>query len=59
MSKVIYCREVGFDCDGKVSAETEEEAVAKAAKHAMEVHGVQEISPEIVAKVKSVVRDEP
>jgi predicted small metal-binding protein len=59
MKKVIYCREVGFDCDGKVSAETEEEVVAKAAKHAMEVHGVKEITPEIAAQVKSVVRDEP
>ncbi len=58
MSKAVYCREVGFDCNGKVTAETEEEVIAKAAKHAMEVHGVKEITPEIAAKVKSVVHDE-
>jgi predicted small metal-binding protein len=27
MAKVVRCRDVGFDCDGIVRAETEEEAL--------------------------------
>jgi predicted small metal-binding protein len=57
MGKVIHCREVGFDCNGVIKANTEEEALKLAAEHAMKVHGVKEITPEIVKKVKSVMRE--
>ena len=56
--KVIHCRDVGFDCEGVVRANTEEEVVAMAAEHAAEVHGVTELTPEIVEAVKSAIRDE-
>ena len=59
MAKVIHCRDVGFDCDGVIRAETEKEALEMAAAHAEEVHGLQEVSPEVVAKVQSVMREEP
>jgi predicted small metal-binding protein len=59
MSKVVNCRDVGFDCDGVVRAETEEEALRLVAQHAQDKHGVAEITPEIVEKVRSVMRDEP
>jgi predicted small metal-binding protein len=58
MEKVIRCRDVGFDCNGVIKAKTEEEALKLAAEHAMKVHGLKEITPEIVAKVKSVIRTE-
>ena len=58
MEKVVRCRDVGFDCNGVIKAKTEEEALKLAAQHAMTVHGVKEITPEIVAKVKSVMREE-
>lgn len=58
MAKVIKCKDVGFDCEGVIRAETEEEALRMAAEHAKSAHGVQEISPEILAKVKSVIRTE-
>jgi predicted small metal-binding protein len=57
MEKVVRCRDVGFDCDGVIKAKTEEQALNMAAQHAMAVHGVKEITPEIVAKVKSVMRE--
>jgi predicted small metal-binding protein len=59
MEKVIYCREVGFDCGGIIRAHTEEEALRLAAEHARKVHGLQQITPEVVAKIKSVIHDEP
>jgi len=55
MEKVIHCRDVGFDCDGVIRAKTEEEALKLAAEHAMKVHGVKDITPDIVQKVKSVM----
>ena len=58
MEKVVRCREVGFDCPGVIRAKTEEEALKLAAQHAMQAHGVKEITPEIVAKVKSVMKEE-
>jgi predicted small metal-binding protein len=58
MKKVIHCKDVGFDCDGVIRANTEEEALQQAAQHASEVHGVTDISPEIVEKIKSVMLEE-
>lgn len=59
MEKVIRCRDVGFDCNGVIKAKTEEEALALAAEHAKAVHGLKEISPDIVLKIRSVIREEP
>ena len=57
MGKVINCRDVGFDCDGVIKAETEEDALQMAALHAKEAHGVEEVTPEVVEKIKSVMRE--
>lgn len=57
--KVVQCRDVGFDCDGVVRAETEEEALAMVADHAREAHGLITVSAEVADKVRSVMRDEP
>lgn len=59
MEKVVRCRDVGFDCNGVIKADTEEEALKLVAQHAMVVHSVKEITSEIVAKVKSVMKEEP
>lgn len=58
MKKVIRCRDVGFDCNGVIKADSESEALAMAAEHARTVHGVKDITPEIVQKIKSVMREE-
>lgn len=58
MTKVIRCRDVGFDCDGVIKAPTENEALSLAAEHAKTVHGIKDITPEIVQKIKSVMREE-
>ena len=56
--KVLRCRDVGFDCDGVIRAETEEEILQQAAEHAKTVHNLSEISEEAVAKIRTLVRDE-
>jgi predicted small metal-binding protein len=58
MTKVVNCRDVGFDCDGVIRAETEEKAMQLVAEHAKEVHGIEEVPPEVVEKVRSVMKDE-
>ncbi|HET6541070.1 MAG TPA: DUF1059 domain-containing protein [Chryseolinea sp.] len=58
MEKVIRCRDVGFDCNGVIRAKTEEEALTLAAEHARKVHNVTEITPEIVDKIKAVMKEE-
>lgn len=58
MTKVVNCRDVGFDCEGVVRAETEEEALKLVAEHAKQVHGMEEVPPEVVEKVLAVMQDE-
>jgi predicted small metal-binding protein len=58
MSKVVHCRDVGFDCDGVVRAATEEEVLAQVAVHAKAVHNLETVTHEIVEKVRRVMRDE-
>ncbi|MFQ5857779.1 MAG: DUF1059 domain-containing protein [Anaerolineae bacterium] len=58
MAKVLRCRDVGMDCDFVARAETEEEILEKVAEHAQTVHNMDEIPEEVLAKVRSVIRDE-
>jgi predicted small metal-binding protein len=59
MEKVIRCRDVGFDCNGVIKAKTEKEALALAAEQAKAVHDLKEITPDVVDKIRSVIREEP
>ncbi len=57
MAKKVRCRDVGYDCEGVVSAETVEEILAKVAQHAKDAHGLGEVTEAVIAKVKSVIRE--
>ncbi|RMD65733.1 DUF1059 domain-containing protein [Candidatus Parcubacteria bacterium] len=56
MAKELHCRDLGFDCDGVIKANTEQEVMAQAAEHARNVHNLQEISDEVLDKVRSAIR---
>jgi predicted small metal-binding protein len=58
VTKVVNCRDVGFDCEGVVKADTEDETLALVAEHAKTVHGLDEVTSEVVAKVKSVMHED-
>jgi predicted small metal-binding protein len=58
MTKVVRCKDVGFDCEGVIRAETEEEILKKVAEHAQADHGLTEVSEEVVEKVRAVIREE-
>lgn len=57
MAKLVRCRDLGFDCDAEIRAETTEEAIQKVGKHAREVHGMDRVPIEIVDKVNQSIQD--
>lgn len=57
MAKSIKCMDVGVDCDFEARAENETELMKKVQEHARTAHGFKDIPPELVAKVKSAIRD--
>jgi predicted small metal-binding protein len=59
MGKVIECAQVVPEsgCDHVVRGATEEEALQNAAEHAKE-HGIVEITPDLMEKVKAAMHDE-
>ena len=58
MAKTYTCLDVGVDCDWKTSGETEDEVMASIKEHAAQVHPTIELTPDLVAAVRSVIKDE-
>ncbi|MEE8209858.1 MAG: DUF1059 domain-containing protein [bacterium] len=58
MAKVVRCRDAGADCDFEARAETEEELFQLVTEHAKAEHGMEELPPEMVEKVRSLIREE-
>lgn len=56
MAKQISCGHVVPGCSFEAEAATEQELVEKVAKHAAEAHGLEEVTPEILAKVRAAIR---
>jgi len=56
MSKTLACGDVMPGCDAKFEADTEEELMAKAGKHAADAHGITELTPEVVDAVKGAIK---
>ncbi|MFQ5857020.1 MAG: DUF1059 domain-containing protein [Anaerolineae bacterium] len=56
-SKVLRCRDAGFDCEHEIRAGSEEEILQQAAEHARTVHDV-EVTPEMAEQVRDLIRDE-
>ena len=51
----IACNHVVPGCGFTATAATEEELIAKVAAHAKHDHGVNEVTPELAAKVKAAI----
>ena len=58
MSKTLKCREVGMDCDFVARGDSEQDVLNQAAVHAEKGHGITDLSPELVTKVKAAIHDE-
>jgi predicted small metal-binding protein len=57
MTKLVKCRDLGFDCDAEVRAESKEKALEMVAQHAKEVHKMEEVTPELVEKANKVMKE--
>ena len=58
MSKLVRCRDVGFDCECVIRAESEGEALAQAAEHAQADHNLGGINDEILQAIYTAMRHE-
>ena len=58
MAKMLECAKVdpSSGCKHIVRGETEDEVLKKAAEHAKE-HGIRQVTPELMARVKANIRD--
>ena len=57
MTKSVACADGGSDCGWSATADTEEELMAKCQQHAQAEHKDLEMTPEVVAKIKSCIKD--
>jgi predicted small metal-binding protein len=55
--KTLHCRDAGFNCEGVIRANSEEEVLNQAARHAQDVHGVS-VTPEMADQLKTLIRDD-
>ena len=55
-AKIIACAEIVPECPFTASAATDEELLQKVAAHAAQDHGITEITPELVEKVKAAIK---
>jgi predicted small metal-binding protein len=54
--KTLHCRDAGFDCEGVIKGNNEEEVLKQAGQHAQEVHGVS-VTPQLAEQLKTLIRD--
>ena len=55
--KELNCKDVGFDCEGVIQGESEEDVMAKAAVHARDVHGLATIDDETASAIRAQIHD--
>ena len=57
--KELRCADVGFDCEGVIRADDEEQVMAQAAQHAREAHGLTDadLNEETVGTIRAQIRD--
>lgn len=62
MTKELRCRDVGFDCDAVVTAESEDDILAQVVDHAKAVHGLtdeQLADPGLQQQVRDQIHEQP
>jgi len=57
-TKKISCADLMPECPYTAEAGSEDELLKKVAVHAAEAHNIHEVTPDLLNKVKSVIRTE-
>jgi predicted small metal-binding protein len=55
--KELHCRDVGFDCDAVIRADSEEDVMAQAADHGRSVHELETIDAETAEKIRGQIHE--
>ena len=55
--KELNCKDVGFDCEGVIRGDSEEDVMAQAAVHARDVHGLATIDDETANAIRAQIHD--
>ena len=53
----LHCADAGFDCEGAIKAETDDEVMQQAAAHAATAHPDFELNEANQAKLRSLIHD--
>jgi predicted small metal-binding protein len=56
MAKKLHCRDLGMNCDFEATGNTDEEILRQASAHARSAHQINDVTPELAAKVKAAIR---
>jgi predicted small metal-binding protein len=59
MTKQFGCGDVVQGCKFTLTSDNEAELLARVAKHAAMAHGIKEVTPDLVARVKAAMREIP
>jgi predicted small metal-binding protein len=52
----LKCKDIGMKCGFEVKDEDQDELMKIVALHAQNTHGMKEISPETLAKIKKAIK---
>ncbi len=58
MGKTLSCKDVGVNCDVVIKGKDEADVMKQAAAHAKGCHSGVQMTPEIQAKIRSLIKDE-
>lgn len=58
MGKTLACKDVGVNCDFVIKGADEADVMRQAAEHAKGCHQSVQMTPEVQAKIRSVIKDE-
>ena len=55
--KELRCRDAGFDCEGVVRGDDDQDVMSQATEHLREVHGITEVDEETGQKIRSLIQE--
>lgn len=57
MTRELRCADAGFECDTVIVGEDDDEVMAKAADHAREAHGMDEMDEATGQQIQTLIHD--
>ena len=55
--KELRCRDAGFDCEGVVRGDDDQDVMSQATEHLREVHGITEVDEETGQRIRSLIQE--